>query len=447
MKSYRPWLIVRLVLLLLTMAAIVWAAVGEGFIGLTILLSLGAAVQVWLLFQFLDRSDQLLKRFFESVAYDDFTARFSHKRAAPFTGLEASLEEVMDQFRNIRAEKEEGYLYLEAVIHHLGVPTLAVRDDEIIHFSNPAAKRLFDKPRLATLADLGRDLSELLQGLGHGEKQAFRHHRASEVIPLLVSATRFHLRDHHYLLASFQDIRREVEKAETEAWQRLTRVLRHEILNSLTPVTTLAHTLGHMIFVPGSEEVRNQEEIQQRNHDIKEAIGLIQKRSEGLMNFVQTYREVTRPPQPQWEQVTICPMLADICQLFSRRFAEAGVSLTSSCFPEEMVAEADPSMLEQVLINLVLNAKEAIGDSGGKIQLAAGMNARKQIEISVTDSGPGISPEIEPEIFTPFFTTKSEGSGIGLSVSRQIMIAHGGELLLMQDKKVGTRFVMRLGGK
>lgn len=447
MKTYRPWLIVRLMILLLTMAAIVWVAVEEGFIGLTVLLSLAAAVQVWLLFTFLDRSDQLLKRFFESVAYDDFTARFSHKRSAPFTGLEASLEEVMDQFRNIRAEKEEGYLYLESVIHHLSIPTLTVRDGDFIHFSNPAAKRLFDKPRLSRLADLGQDLPELLRELEHGEKRAFRHHRDSEVIPLLVSVTRFHLRDHHYLLASFQDIRREVEKAETEAWQRLTRVLRHEILNSLTPVTTLAHTLGHMIFTPGTQEIRSQIEIQQRNHDIKEAIGLIQKRSEGLMNFVQTYREVTRPPQLHWEQVEICPLMTDICQLFFRRFSEAGITLTSTCFPEEMIVEADPSLLEQVLINLVLNAREAIGESDGKIQLAASMNSKKQIEISVTDSGPGIPAEIVPEIFTPFFTTKSEGSGIGLSVSRQILLAHGGELLLMQDKNVGTRFVMRLGGK
>lgn len=445
MKTYRPWLIVRLLILLLTMAAIVWVAVEEGFIGLTVLLSLAAAVQVWLLFRFLDRSDQLLKRFFESVAYDDFTARFSHKRSVPFTGLEASLEKVMDQFRNIRAEKEEGYLYLESVIHHLSIPTLTVRDDEFIHFSNPAAKRLFDKPRLSRLVDLGQELPELLRELGHGEKRAFRHHRDSEVIPLLVSVTRFHLRDHHYLLASFQDIRREVEKAETEAWQRLTRVLRHEILNSLTPVTTLAHTLGHMIFMPGTQEVRRQEEIQQRNHDIKEAIGLIQKRSEGLMNFVQTYREVTRPPLPQWEQVAICPLLTDICQLFFRRFSESGIALTSSCFPEDMMVEADPSLLEQVLINLVLNAREAIGESGGKIQLAATMNSKNQIELSVTDSGPGIPAEIVPEIFTPFFTTKAEGSGIGLSVSRQILLAHGGELLLIQDKNTGTRFVMRLG--
>ena len=111
-----------------------------------------------------------------------------------------------------------------------------------------------------------------------------------------------------------------------------------------------------------------------------------------------------------------------------------------------MTVEADPSLLEQVLINLVLNAREAIGESEGKIHLAANMNSKKQIEISVTDSGPGIPAEIEPEIFTPFFTTKSEGSGIGLSVSRQILLAHGGELLLIQDKKAGTRFVMRLGG-
>lgn len=445
MKTYRLWIIVRLFLLLGTMAAIIWSGVTEGFVALTILLVLVAIGQVWLLFRFLDRSDQLLSRFFESVAYDDFTARFARKKSAPFPELESSLEEVIDQFRTIRAEKEEGYLYLESVIHHLGVPTLAIRDDDLIHFSNPAAKRLFEKPRLMNLPDLGEELSGVLKQIDHGEKRAFRYHKEKEVIPLLVSATRFHLRDHHYLLVSFQDIRREVEQAETEAWQRLTRVLRHEILNSLTPVTTLAHTLDHMLFNGSSSEIRSKEDLQNRSHDIREALGLIQKRSEGLMNFVQTYREITRLPKPQWESVAVCELLNDIRQLFTRRFSEAGIELTSNCYPPEMIVEADPSLLEQVLINLLLNAKEAIPESGGKISMTAGVNHKNQIEITVADSGPGIPEHIRAEIFTPFFTTKEEGSGIGLSVSRQIMLAHGGELVLLEPSGQGTQFVMRLG--
>ncbi|MDP5171568.1 MAG: ATP-binding protein [Bacteroidia bacterium] len=444
MKSYRIWLLFRLVLIMTTMAAIVWLGLEEGFIGLPALLTTILGVQIWLLFRYLDRSELLLKRFFESVAYDDFTARFTHQRSAPYAGLEHSLDQVMEQFRGIRAEKEEGYLYLEAVIHHLGVPTLAIRDDELIHFSNPAAKRLFDRPRLMKVTDLGLPLSEHLGNLAHGEKKAFRYHRGDEVVPLLVSATRFHLREHHYQLVSFQDIRREVDQAETEAWQRLTRVLRHEILNSLTPVTTLTRTLEHMLFLPAQGELRSREDLHNRRQDIKEALGVIHRRSEGLMNFVQTYREVTKLPQPQWEEVRVCELISDVRQLFSRRFQEGGIQLSAHCFPESLIIQADPSLLEQVLINLVLNAREAISDQPGSISMEARLSGKTQLEISVTDTGPGISPEISADIFTPFFTTKAEGSGIGLSVSRQIMMAHGGELIFSSKPGEGARFVMRL---
>ncbi len=443
MYTYRSRLLLRLLMLMTTMATIPWLAFQEGYLGMSILLLIASLVQVWLLFRFLDRSDLLLRRFFESLSFDDFTARFSPGKRAPFQGLEQSLEQVMDRFRNIRAEKEEGYRYLEAVIHHLSIPTLAIRDDEHIHLSNPAARRLLEQPRLMELTDIGTDLALFLRQLPHGAKEAFRFHRGQEVVPLLVSASRFQLREHHYLLVSFQDIRREVERAETEAWQRLTRVLRHEILNSLTPVTTLTRTLDHMVF--SKTGLREHEDLQHRQHDIREALGLIQRRSEGLMSFVQTYREVTRLPQPQWEELFLCELLESVRQLFARRFLESGIRVEARCFPEKLKVEGDPSLLEQVLINLVLNARDALPATGGEIRMEGRLSARGQAEIEVSDTGPGVPPGLEEEIFTPFFTTKPEGQGIGLSVSRQIMLAHGGELLLMSEAGKGARFVMRLG--
>ena len=222
-----------------------------------------------------------------------------------------------------------------------------------------------------------------------------------------------------------------MEEKEAEAWQSLTRVLTHEIMNSLTPIASLAATAASMLPAVDGEDG---DAAATRDQDVAEALQTIDRRSHGLMRFVHAYRSVTLIPKPQFKIFPVAELFQRVEKLLRDKLNRQGIAFSSEVEPPSLEMTADPDLTEQVLLNLLLNAMEALGGmETPRIQMASRMNERGRVVIEISDNGPGIAPEAREKIFIPFFTTKKEGSGIGLSFSRQVMRLHHGVITVQSQ--------------
>jgi signal transduction histidine kinase len=266
--------------------------------------------------------------------------------------------------------------------------------------------------------------------------------RKGETLQLAIHATEYQLGQQHYTLVSLQNIGSELEEKEMEAWQNLIRVLTHEIMNSITPISSLAATVNEML----NAATRNNEgEISpEAMDDIRQAVGTIEKRSQGLLHFVDAYRNLTHIPRPTFRVCLVKELFSRVHTLMQAQTAEAQIAMTTSVEPENLEVSVDPDLIEQVLINLVRNAIQSMACQAVKtLDLSARADETGHVWIEVLDNGPGIPRDIQERIFIPFFTTREDGSGIGLSLSRQIMRMHGGTILCRSSEGSGTAFALR----
>jgi signal transduction histidine kinase len=262
-------------------------------------------------------------------------------------------------------------------------------------------------------------------------------------LQLAVRVSRFQLQGEPHALASIQDLRNELEEKEMEAWQQLTSVLTHEIMNSVAPISSLAST-AHRRLQTADENGTVSDDAAA---DVREAVDTIERRSESLINFVDAYRSFSDIPSPEYEVIEAEALLDDVHRLLRAQIEEQALSVSVSVDPPDLTLTADPDLLDQVLINLALNALQAVEDHSdrhrGRIELRAYVDRRSRPVIQVEDNGPGIPPDVQEKIFVPFFTTKEDGSGIGLSLSRQIMRLHGGSISVRSSPEEGTVFTLR----
>jgi signal transduction histidine kinase len=321
---------------------------------------------------------------------------------------------------------------------------LSLRADGSIDLLNHAAKRLLRVSHLRHIADLPPMFQQLLadiERLRPGEKSLLKLEFPDEELQLSLSTTEFKLHGQLYKLISLQNIQVELEEKEAEAWQSLTRVLTHEIMNSLTPIASLAATASSLLPAAGGENDTNG---QIRNQDVAEALQTIDRRSRGLMRFVQAYRSVALIPRPQFRIFPVSELFQRMETLLQHKLLRQGIVLRTEVEPPSLEITADPDLTEQVLLNLLLNAMEALGGSTTpRIHLSSRMNDRGRVVIQVSDNGPGIAAEAREKIFIPFFTTKKTGSGVGLSFSRQVMRLHGGVIGVQSQPGSGTAFTLR----
>jgi two-component system nitrogen regulation sensor histidine kinase NtrY len=407
-----------------------------------ILLGLLIAAQVVGLFRAVDRANRDLARFFDSVRFDDFSQTFRGKSPGKsFRELHAALARVIEAFRAARAEKEEQALYLQTVVQHIGIGLLVFQADGGVELLNDAARRLLRIRQLKNIRDLERSqpaLAETLLLLKPRDRSLVRVEAEDQPLQLLLHAAEFKQRGRDLTLVSIQDIRSELEEREIEAWQMLIRVLTHEIMNSMTPISSLATTVQDLIGANcGDAEPESL-------GDIRQGLQTIQKRSEGLLRFVDGYRNLARVPKPDLKFFAAADLFAQVGQLLRARLDECGIRLDAASNPARLEVLADPHLLEQVLINLILNACEALrGRPDARIEIAASLDERGRPVLQVRDNGPGIPPENLDKVFVPFFSTKEDGSGIGLSLSRQIMRLHGGSISAASKPGRETVFTLR----
>jgi two-component system nitrogen regulation sensor histidine kinase NtrY len=397
------------------------------------------------LLRYVDRSNRGLARFLQAVRYQDFTLSPGiEKLGGSFAELHAAFQEISGQFQRTREEKEEQYRYLQTIVQHVAVGLLSVRADGRVDLINNAAKRLLRIPHLRHIADLPPLFDPLRAEIGRlhpGEKALLKIDFPDEELQLSLSTAEFKLHGQLHTLVSLQNIHIELEEKEAEAWQSLTRVLTHEIMNSLTPIASLTETASSLLASAGDGAAAGAPESAA---DIAEALLTIRRRSHGLMRFVQAYRSMALIPKPQLRIFPVMEIFQRVATLMQDKLARQDIALAVEVEPPSLEMTADPDLVEQVLINLLLNAIDALaGCARPAIRLSSHMNDRGRVEIQVADNGPGIAAESRAKVFIPFFTTKKEGSGIGLSFSRQVMRLHGGAIAVQSPPEAGTLFILR----
>ncbi len=448
-RHFRIRVVVRVVLLSATLLLALLLALGTTSYVAAGIVALVAVYQVVALIRYVEKTNHDLSRLLRSIRYSDFSQSFTAGgRGQAFRELSSAFRAVMDDFRAARAEKEESYRYLETVMQHVGIGLLSFKQDGTVNLINTAAKRLVRVPylkRVQALADFSPELVEVLFRLRYGEKALVKVMDGDEMLQLSVYATEFKLRDDRYKLVSIQDIRGELEEMETEAWQKLTRVLTHEIMNSVAPISSLASTASTLLEEdPLPANGNTPSEWADTLDDVRGAVQTIARRSQNLLHFVDDYRRLTRVPAPDFKIFPVAELFDAVGALLQPEGEARGVRLTRSIEPEILDLTADPELIEQVLINLVMNALQAVeGIPEPEVHLFARIDGRGRAIIQVIDNGHGIVEEALDKIFIPFFTTKKDGSGIGLSLSREIMRQHGGSISAASSPGRRTVFTLR----
>ena len=445
MKNFRLKLILRLLVLSATIFLLFYLYYNTQLYATLVIVLLIIAYEIYSIIRFIDVTNKELSRFLQSIRYSDFSQSFnSTALGSTFKELNSAFNEVILQFQKTRTEKEENFRYLQTVMQHVGVGLISFDNNGKVEFINNAAKKLLSIPFLNNINGLDRinpGLADKISSIKSGEKVTIKIVDKNELIQLIVYATEFRLRNQNYTLVAMQNIQSELEENEMEAWQKLIRVLTHEIMNSITPISSLAGTVNTIIAKSTENTTVFDEET---SEDVKNALNTIQKRSQGLINFVENYRSLTKIPKPNFQIFTVKTLFERIDSLIGREFKQDGILFKCRIDPLSLELTADPELIEQVLINLLLNAKYAVKTAAKpEINLLAKLDSRSKVEIAVTDNGPGIKEDIQEKIFIPFFSTKKEGSGIGLSLSRQVMRSHGGSIRVTSTPDVVTAFILK----
>ncbi|UZR92964.1 sensor histidine kinase [Chondrinema litorale] len=404
--------------------------------------------QVSAMINLLENTNREVIDFLSSIRYDDFSQSYQLSgRGGTFDQLNNEFNNVIQNFKNIRNEKEAEYQYLKNIIHHIGIGILSFDKKGDVQIINTAAKRLFKINRLRNISKLqvfSPELVEHLHQLRTGSKALVRVRDNGEIVQLAIYAIELYLKGEEFKLVTVQNIQSELEEKEMEAWQNLIRVLTHEIMNSVTPISSLANTVhGEIEYIKSTAE---QEVSQEDLEDIGMAIDTIKRRSEALIRFVSDFRNLTHMPEPNFNHVKVAEMFRHIQILMNNECKLYKINFTTKLEPESLIVTADQELIEQVLINMVKNAVQALGEMGEEenanktIMLSAYQNSNNRPVISINDNGPGIDKDAIDRIFIPFFTTKKSGSGIGLSLSRQIMRKHKGTITANSNPGEGTTF-------
>ena len=446
-RKFRLQIILRIILIVVTIFMIFLLREQTAYAVSTIILALLLVVQTISLIRYTEQTNRKLRRFFESIRHADFTSTFTdNELGKSFEGLNKEFNKVIDAFNKNKTEKEEHFNYLLTVIQHVSIGIIVFKVNGDVDVYNNAVKRLLQVKHLRKIDHLkavAEELPETLYSLKAGDKTLVKLFVSDELLQLLVHATAFRMRGEEFKLVSFQDIHPELEQKEIESWQKLIRVLTHEIMNSITPISSLASTVNGILEEYANTNPELTEEERDNFDGIVHAITTIENRSKGLLNFVELYRNLTRIPKPNFRHFQVEILFKRAHELMNPKFESLNITYETRIYPQDLKILADPDLLDQVLINLLLNAIDAVEESNTpKITCIASVNLNNRTMIEIADNGKGIKQDILDKIFMPFFTSKKSGSGIGLSLSRQIMQMHKGSISVRSKPGEGSVFTL-----
>ena len=449
MKTLRFRLVVRVLLLTATLMLLAFLIYKKDFFFVATACALLAAYQVCSLIYFTEKTNRDISRFLLSIRYDDTSQAFtSEGLGSSFSELNEAFGRVVRKLQEARSDMEVHARYLNTIIQHLGIGLLVYKPDGTVILINNAAKKLLKVAGLSDVRNLkpaSPELVKTLLNLKHGDKKLEKFHSEGETGYLSIFARTFLMREEKCILVSIQNIQAELEEKEMEAWQNLIKVLTHEIMNSITPISSMTATLLDMLGTGEKNGMSTGDPLRREDiEEMSEALKTIHQRSQGLMNFVNSYRNMTLIPKPKFRLLSVSDFFRRVENLMSHKMTDHGIAFRWSVEPVTLELTADPDLMEQVLINLLLNAIRAVaGRQNPAIRLAAALSPGGKVIITVEDNGVGIVEEALENIFIPFFTTNKQGSGIGLSLSRQILRLHNATISAKSVTDQGATFTLR----
>jgi signal transduction histidine kinase len=437
-KDFQWRILSRVLLLVITLTAASFFLVKQWHVYLALISPL-VIYQIIEFLRFQKKTYDEVNQFVEAVHYRDFSRYFDVKHAsADIQPLRKGFNEINSTFKVISKEKETQYQYLQKILELVGTGILSyeMETGEVV-WMNESLKNMLQLPYLKTIHSFEKRDSMLfteIYELRPGESKIAIAHLEKSHFKILLSATAFQTEGKKFKLVAFQNVNEALDETESRAWQKLLSVMTHEIMNSVAPISSLAETLKKRLTSTDTNTLE----------DLELGIETIQRRSEGLLKFAETYRNLNKITKLNLQKVYIRELFGNLHQLMAPTFEQKGIELEIILKDTDLMLEADPSLIEQVLINLIVNAIEAVKDQlEPRIILSAEQPLNKKVILKVADNGPGIPEEVLDKIFIPFFSTKKSGSGIGLSLCKQIIMLHRGTIQVQSIEGKGTVFSMQ----
>ena len=437
----------RVVALALTITIISWIISHTHWYVTPVVLVAVALGQVAMLIRFATQWSREVTRLLDALSFDDTSVNCSALHSdSSFHELSLVIMRLLERLRAGRAEREAQSQYFHVLVAHVPIALVSVDQRGTVQLLNIAARRLFAGPcvEVAQFTRYGEVFATGMEALNSGNSAILRMERSSEVLQLKAAATELAIGGTRRRLISLQNIESELTARELAAWQTVIRVMTHEVMSSLTPLSSLATTARGLIG-----DVRNRLTTDDPNKaalaDAGEALDIMAHRSAGLLRFVQNHRRLAKRMVAKIELVPLRRVFARLQRLLASELQGRDVELTLTVTPESLEMPVDPELLDQALLNLVRNSLEALRDrgGGGRIAVSAYRDVDSRMIITVADDGPGIPQNLREKVFVPFFTTKRQGSGVGLTLVRQIVVLHGGMMDISETPGGGATIKLR----
>ncbi len=444
-KRYEWSIMVKVVLMFVTISAASFILV-KGWYMYELLVCPIIIFQLIDFFRFHEKAQVEVQQFVESVHYRDFSRYFDVKHAPlELQTLRKGFNDINTTLKVISKEKETQYQYLQKILELVdtGILSYEMESGEVV-WMNESLKRLLEVPYLKTIHSLSKrdwNLYHEIMSLPLGESHIATAHHDKNAFKILLSATAFQTEGKKYKLIAFQNVNEALDETESKAWQRLLNVLTHEIMNSVAPISSLSSTLKNILN-------QSRENVSPENRgnfeDLELGITTIQSRSEGLLKFAETYRNLNKITTLNLQKVYVRDLFENMHTLMEPTLDQKNIEIEIILKDPDLMIEADTNLIEQVLINLIVNAIEAVKEKENpRIMLSASQHGNKKPLIQISDNGSGMPEELADKIFIPFFTTKKTGSGIGLSLCKQIMMLHKGNIHVQSKVGEGTAFTLQ----
>lgn len=441
--KHHGWkLFFRVLLLFGTLLVLAFLLLKEQWL-FALCVTFAACIEAWYMWRDQLRVRREMQQFVEAVHYRDFTRNFGWKNAPPeIRMLRQGFNEINHTFRSISREKETQYQYLQRILELVNTGILSFEAESgAVLWMNESLKKLIDLPYLRQIDDLEKrdeSLYNKLITLKTGESRIIPLKKESSLTKVLLTAAAFQTQGKQYRLIAFQNVNEVMDETESLAWQKLLNVMTHEIMNSVAPIASLADTLKKRVRISLSDPEDRAPKTALA--DLELGIDTIKRRSEGLTRFAETYRNLSRITDLQVTTFLVRDLFENIYQLMQPTLARKNIEIDLILHDPSLSLEADRNLVEQVLINLVMNATEAVKErSEPRISLSGGHEDGRPV-ISVIDNGKGIPEALVDKIFVPFFSTRKNGNGIGLSLCKQIMLLHQGRIKVHTIEGEGTSF-------